>query len=59
MANIEFFNNSQGVQAERIKFVTNISSPTYLPLSAGSLESQYFFMALTMQKLAYCTVLRT
>ncbi|RXW14623.1 hypothetical protein EST38_g11233 [Candolleomyces aberdarensis] len=26
MANIEFFNNSQGVQAERIKFVTNISS---------------------------------
>ncbi|RXW19596.1 hypothetical protein EST38_g6258 [Candolleomyces aberdarensis] len=28
MANtVEFFSNSQGVQAERIKFVTNISSP--------------------------------
>ncbi|KAJ2925946.1 hypothetical protein H1R20_g11139, partial [Candolleomyces eurysporus] len=27
MSNIEFFNNSQGVQAETIKFVTNIPSP--------------------------------
>ncbi|RXW17798.1 hypothetical protein EST38_g8051 [Candolleomyces aberdarensis] len=34
MAHLEFFNNSRGVQAETIKFITNVSSPA----SVGALE---------------------
>jgi hypothetical protein len=55
MPNLELFNNSQGVQAERIKFVTNISSPA----GVGALKGGRLFIALTMQQLAHRSVHRT
>jgi hypothetical protein len=54
MPNLEFFNNSQGVQAERIKFETNILSHA----GVGPLKGGRLFIAVIMQ-LADRSVRRT
>ncbi len=55
MVHVEILPDSQGLHAERVKIMTNISSPA----GVGPLKGGRLLIGLTTQTLSYCTASRT